>query len=82
MREDLAEWDFKNKMTDLICLKDIKGVVHNHTDWSDGVDKLPDFVAACKKKKYEYVVISDHSKNAHYAGGLERRESASADGSH
>ena len=74
MREDLAEWDFKNKITDLICLKDIKGVVHNHTDWSDGVDRLPDFVAACKKKKYEYVVISDHSKNAHYAGGLKEEK--------
>ena len=74
MREDLAEWDFEHKITDLICPEDIKGVVHNHTDWSDGVDRLPDFVAACKKKKYEYVVISDHSKNAHYAGGLKEEK--------
>jgi len=74
MREDVAEWDFKNKITDLICPEDIKGVVHNHTDWSDGVDKLPDFVAACRNKKYEYVVISDHSKNAHYAGGLKEEK--------
>lgn len=74
MREDLAEWDFKNKITDLICPEDIKGVVHNHTDWSDGLDKLPDFVNACRNKKYEYVVISDHSKNAHYAGGLKEEK--------
>ena len=74
MREDLAEWDFKNTSADLLCLEDIKGVVHNHTDWSDGVDKLPDFVEACRKKKYEYVVISDHSKNAHYAGGLKEEK--------
>jgi len=74
MREDVAEWDFKYKMTDLICPEDIKGVVHNHTDWSDGVDKLPDFVAACRNKNYEYVVISDHSKNAHYAGGLKEEK--------
>jgi DNA polymerase (family 10) len=70
MREDLAEWDFKGSADDLVTDGDIKGVVHNHTDWSDGVDSLADFVAACKKKNYEYVVISDHSKNAHYAGGL------------
>ena len=74
MREDVAEWDFKNKIADLISLKDIRGVVHNHTNWSDGVDRLPDFVEACKKKKYEYVVISDHSKNAHYAGGLKEEK--------
>jgi DNA polymerase (family 10) len=29
---------------------------------------------ACKKRKYEYVVISDHSKNAHYAGGLKEEK--------
>jgi DNA polymerase (family 10) len=44
--------------------------VHNHTDWSDGVDKLEAFAVACMKRGFEYVVISDHSKNAHYAGGL------------
>ena len=70
MREDLAEWNFKKSTNELITPEDIKGVVHNHTTWSDGVDSLKHFVTACKKKGYEYVVISDHSKNAHYAGGL------------
>ena len=74
MREDVAEWDFKERITNLITLEDIKGVVHNHTTWSDGVDTLPHFVNACKKRGYEYVVISDHSRNAHYAGGLEEDE--------
>jgi DNA polymerase (family 10) len=74
MREDVAEWNFNSKPTDLITLDDIKGVVHNHTTWSDGVDTLNDFVMACKKKKYEYAVISDHSKNAHYAGGLKEEK--------
>ena len=70
MREDVAEWNFKRNVDDLVTMKDIKGVVHNHTTWSDGVDSLRNFVLACKQRKYEYVVISDHSKNAHYAGGL------------
>jgi DNA polymerase (family 10) len=70
MREDVAEWNFKKTNDELITLQDIKGVVHNHTTWSDGVDSLKNFVVACKKKGFEYVVISDHSKNAHYAGGL------------
>jgi DNA polymerase (family 10) len=74
MREDLAEWDFKKQQLDLISIEDIKGVVHNHTTWSDGVNNLAEFVSACKKRKYEYVVISDHSKNAHYAGGLKEEK--------
>jgi DNA polymerase (family X) len=74
MREDPAEWDFPNHADDLITTEDIRGVVHNHTRWSDGVDSLSDFVTACKKRKYEYVVISDHSKNAFYAGGLKEEK--------
>jgi DNA polymerase (family X) len=74
MREDNAEWNFKGKSEDLVKLEDIKGVVHNHTTYSDGVDSLPDFVQACVDKGFEYAVISDHSKNAHYAGGLKEEK--------
>src|SRR4030095_12654625 len=74
MREDVAEWHFAKTKEDLVSMEDIKGVVHNHTTWSDGVDSLEDFVMACKKRRYEYVVISDHSKNAHYAGGLKEEK--------
>ena len=74
LREDIAEWNFTRRKGTLVELSDIKGVVHNHTDWSDGVDSLPDFVNACKQKGFEYTVISDHSKNAHYAGGLKEEK--------
>lgn len=73
IREDLAEWTL-NPKNKLVSLEDIKGVVHNHTTWSDGVDTLSDFANACKKRGYEYVVISDHSKNAHYAGGMKEEK--------
>ena len=74
MREDVAEWNFNKPASSLITAEDIKGVVHNHTTWSDGIDTLTDFVHACKSRHYEYVVISDHSKNAHYAGGLKEEK--------
>lgn len=70
LREDLAEWNYAGKPVPLVTTEDIRGVVHNHTTWSDGVDTLEDFVQACIRKGYEYAVISDHSQNAHYAGGL------------
>jgi DNA polymerase (family 10) len=74
MREDVAEWDFIKHKNMLVENEDIRGVVHNHTTYSDGVDKLEAFVNACIKRGYEYTVISDHSKNAHYAGGLKEEK--------
>jgi DNA polymerase (family X) len=74
MRENVAEWKFVRKNEELVTSEDIRGVVHNHTRWSDGVDSLKDFAMACKNRNYEYVVISDHSKNAHYAGGLKEEK--------
>lgn len=70
MREDIAEREYAKHPEPLIEMSDIRGVVHNHTTWSDGVDSLEDFVGACQERKHEYCVISDHSKNAHYARGL------------
>ncbi len=74
MREDNAEWNFTARPSQLVTVNDIKGVVHNHTNWSDGVDSLESFVTACMQKGYEYAVISDHSKNAHYAGGMKEEK--------
>jgi len=70
LREDVAEWEWAKYPQPLVVTSDIRGVVHNHTDWSDGVDRLENFARACLQKGFEYVVISDHSQNAHYAGGL------------
>jgi len=50
MREDVAEWNYKGKEEDLIVWEDIKGVVHNHTDWSDGVDSLASLRVPARKK--------------------------------
>lgn len=70
MREDIAEWEYCLNPRPLVTVADIKGVVHNHTTWSDGVDDLQAFVKGCIRRGYEYAIISDHSQNAHYAGGL------------
>jgi DNA polymerase (family 10) len=50
--------------------KDIRGVIHNHSTWSDGANTLEEMAAACIQRGYEYLVISDHSKSAFYANGL------------
>ena len=55
----------------LIEEKDLRGVFHVHSTYSDGVASLEDMIAASQKLGYEYVGISDHSQSAKYAKGLE-----------
>jgi len=54
----------------LIQLQDLKGILHNHSTYSDGINSLEEMATACKDAGYEYLGICDHSKSAQYAGGL------------
>jgi DNA polymerase (family 10) len=58
------------QQTTLIQPNQIKGIVHSHSNWSDGVNTIEEMVKACIQQGYEYLVISDHSKSAFYANGL------------
>lgn len=72
LREDYGEIEaaLENRLPKLIEAQDIRGIIHVHTDWSDGVNTLEEMARACQKSGYEYLAISDHSKAAAYAGGL------------
>jgi DNA polymerase (family 10) len=61
-------------LPDLVADKDIRGVLHAHTDQSDGVDTLEEMAAAARKRGYAYMGLTDHSQTAHYAGGLKADE--------
>ncbi len=54
----------------LITNESIKGIIHSHSQWSDGSDSLEAMAKAAIKNGLEYLVISDHSQAASYAGGL------------
>jgi DNA polymerase (family 10) len=60
----------EKKIPELIQPADIKGIIHCHSNWSDGSNTLDELAAACVQEGYEYLVISDHSKSAFYAQGL------------
>ncbi len=72
LREGLNEVELakNNKIPELINDKDLKGILHNHTTYSDGVNTLKEMVDYCQKLGYEYLGICDHSKSAFYASGL------------
>ena len=50
---------------------DIKGIIHSHSTWSDGIHTIEQMAVAAKEQGYEYLIISDHSKSAFYANGLQ-----------
>lgn len=57
-------------LPELIQPEHIKGIIHSHSNWSDGANTLEQMATAAKAKGLEYLVISDHSKSAFYANGL------------
>jgi len=54
----------------LINVTDIKGIIHSHSNWSDGGSTIEEMAKNAMAKGFEYLVISDHSKTAVYAQGL------------
>ena len=59
-----------NAIPELIQPADIKGIIHCHSNWSDGNNTIEELAKACIKSGKEYLVLSDHSKSATYAQGL------------
>ncbi len=62
----------QSTIDDLITINDIKGVIHSHSQWSDGHNTIEQMALAAQEKDYEYLVMTDHSKSAFYANGLKR----------
>ena len=73
MREGQFEFALakENKLPKLVTMEDLKGILHNHSTYSDGKHSLREMAEACRDLGYEYLGISDHSKTAFYANGLE-----------
>lgn len=58
------------KLPALVCNDDIRGVLHSHTDFSDGAETLKVMAEAVRKLGGQYYGVADHSQSAAYAGGM------------
>ncbi len=54
----------------LVQFEDISGIVHCHSQYSDGHNSISELAEYCIEKGYKYIVICDHSQSAGYANGL------------
>jgi len=67
---DVLDLAISNQLPDLIEESDIKGVIHSHSTYSDGINTLREMAEYSKKLGYDYLGITDHSQAAFYANGL------------
>ena len=86
LREDMGEIEaaIAHTLPQLVQESDLRGVLHAHSTWSDGQYSIRAMAEACIARGYSYLGISDHSKVASYANGLQeddlRRQSDEIDG--
>ncbi len=72
LREDMGEVEaaLAGKLPDLLEERDIVGLFHVHSRYSDGRDEISEIAQAAKGHGYKYVGLTDHSQVAAYAGGM------------
>jgi DNA polymerase (family 10) len=75
LREDHGEFSAaeKNALPKLIEWTDLKGALHNHSNWSDGHNSLEEIAAHMEELGLEYWAITDHSKSSYQANGLDAK---------
>jgi DNA polymerase (family 10) len=64
------EWAEPVPVESLITLEDVRGLVHNHSSWSDGAVPLREMVRAARERGYPYLAMADHSQSSAIANGL------------
>jgi len=76
IREDHGEIKaaLKGKLPKLIELKDIKGDLHCHSNWTDGESSIMEMAKKAIQLDHEYIGISDHTKFLKIANGLNEKD--------
>jgi len=75
MRENLGEIEAsaRHELPRIIDAADIRGDVHMHTTASDGRNSVREMAEAALACGYEYIAITDHSKNLAMTNGLDEK---------
>ena len=76
LREDMGEIEaaINGTLPTLVQESDLRGVLHVHSTWSDGQNTIREMAEACIARGLTYLGLTDHSKTAAYAGGLNEED--------
>ncbi len=64
------EWADAGKLPELVELSDIRGDLHTHSTWTDGLATIEEMAQAAKLRGEKYIAITDHSKRVSMVNGL------------
>ena len=73
LREGIIEFEYikRNPNYSLLRTEELRGVLHNHSKYSDGENTVEEMAQRCIALGYEYFGIADHSKSGNfYNGGM------------
>jgi DNA polymerase (family X) len=70
--KDEVLWAAQKKLPSLVSVGDIKGDLHIHSHWSDGLIDYSQMIDSARNMGYQYIAISDHSPSNYYGNGLDR----------
>src|SRR6188508_2493866 len=73
LREDAGEIEaaLAGRLPTLITLADLRGDLHSHSDWSDGVHAIEVMAEAARRRGHAYQVLTDHTRSLAIARGLD-----------
>lgn len=76
LRENRGEIEAakESELPSLVSLRDIRGDLHTHTDRTDGDVSLEEMVRGAEEQGYEYIAVTDHTKELGMVGGLNEEE--------
>jgi DNA polymerase (family 10) len=72
LREDRGEIEagYEGRLPQLVTRGDLRGDLHSHSDWSDGVHSIEVMAEAARALGYSYQVLTDHTQSLAIARGL------------
>lgn len=76
LREDMGEIEaaLEYNLPELVEGKDILGIFHFHSSYSDGNNSITELAEEVRRQGYRYMGMADHSRSAYYAGGLKEED--------
>ncbi len=73
LREDRGEVEAAaaDQLPRLVTRPDLRGDLHSHSDWSDGIQPIEVMAEAARRQGLEYLVLTDHTVSLAIARGLD-----------
>jgi DNA polymerase (family 10) len=75
LRENQGEIQaaLKHKLPHIVPYDAMKGDLHMHSKWSDGLNSTEQMIKAAQERGYKYIAMTDHSKSERIANGMDEK---------